>query len=44
MNKWERRDSKEQSKRRFKHDNRKSVRWMFSRAIEVAKHIKMKRD
>ena len=44
MNKWERRDSKELSKKRFKNDNRKSVRWMFNKAIAVANHIKMKRD
>ena len=43
-NKWDRRDSKRRTKKRFVSDNRRSVRWMFNRMIEKAKELRSRDD
>ena len=42
-NKWERRDAKEQSKKRFVSDNRKSIHLIARMSLEPAKPKQVKR-
>ena len=40
---WERRDSKKNTKKKFTSDNRKRVRWIYNKAEEKAKDIQKAR-
>jgi len=39
-NKWDRRDSKQQAKRKIRTDNRRSVRWLYMKSIRDSNKVK----